>query len=569
MTLVALTRSTTASAIELYSFFKKDCRYTSGAVLYVDETSVTVLTLKGSQKKLAIDNIELVARYDALENPYARINPDASESFLFQVSVESDRKSFKAYATNFFENLVLFFDLSGKMRVIELDEIMALRSAPKKEVATYAPKVFRPIKLLPPPERSGCQALESFANNSSEKPIELVSTYVISDKLRLDSFFTRYRDGYRRLNSLTERTMFYGRPILFDQKTRLGFVYEKSEHLKKLKLNPFGWDNLPIYLDLGGGSPYGFQTHAAIGYKPLDSVPIVRSISGITSQFKSHLIHGILVGNLNGLAAGNALYSNGGAWNDDPSKHRESLWGQNSFNHMTLLGGDYGPWSVSFGSYFPVFAFGQKNELREVVSSTSSFVLHVGYLGSDWLTEGFFYNTKIRGTCDDKMSDNDSVSVSNQTIKYMSLRFVPQKVALASQSLRFNFTYSLKRELSATTGLFFSTTKYREDALRRNTALGYFGGSSVSVTPSAEEPSNSGTNNLAETEQLVTNSVDFTDLGSRLMFHLDLGQWVALRAEAIYEIATFKGGFQENVGDSKRSANDQYFTYLGTMELLL
>jgi hypothetical protein len=539
-----------ALAVEIYSLYTKTCTNISGALVSVDEEYAHVLGLNGSIEKLRLEEIELIARYNTLENPFPNIHNAKEREWMFAVLSRSDKKMFNAYVTSFFEDLVLFLDEEGRIRVVELRDIIALKDV--KPTTSKITPTYSPALLNSPPGRLNCPAVQS-KSQGNKRPH--VPTVVMSDKLRLDSFFARQRAGYRALRSLKERTMFYSRPILFDQKSRLGLLYRfPSGRSERLGLNDGADEAFPLYLEFGGGDAYRFQSSTSFGASSWHAIPQIQPIFAVRSEFKSHLLHGLFMGNFSGFAAGSSLFGN--RWTPDKRVYSKKVWFTSSFNHLTLLGADYGPFSVSYGYYFPVFALGKSAEYREIVPSNSSPVFRIGYTKERWLWELFFFNTYSKGELDTDISDLkvDSTREDVGNLYYYSARFVPQIAKIKSYTIRTNFRYQWTRDLVMQTDLLHTNATFHETAFRRDTAIDF--NEAIEI------------DNLTEGSQ-SENHIEFKETAMRLQLRMDMGQWVALKGEAQFQHWNTKGAFYESLDAESESHTDQLTSFLAALELLL
>lgn len=567
-----------AFGVEIYSLYGPDCQETTGAIVYADDDTASMLTLAGDIKAVKIAGVQLAARYDILENPFAHIGAGAGQAAVLDVTSESSEGSFQAYASSFVEDLVLFLDVSGKIRVVEMDEISSIKRLDPKDESAGAGKgalTYHPITLLSPPGRAECPA-EHSAGDAGKQGDNRAATQVMADKLRINSFFARMRSGYRDLESLRERTLFYARPIMYDEKTRLGLVAVRTDRYDKLPLRTTGWDSAPIYLDFGSGTAYRFQGSTSVGTKSWRMAPQVKPIGALRSEFKSHLLHGIFLGNLDGFTAGKPLFINGWTGEEPDVKVRTTPWMDSSFNHLTLLGADYGRWSISYGYYFPSFALGEGHEFREVTSTNSSPVFRFAFTPAKWQVELFLFNTYI----DDEVGENDPNGVeqpnqmrsSGRFVRFYSERFVPSRATLASTTARVSSAFIATQELTFQADALFTKTTYHETAFRRDVALQ--GNSRGNVGPPArrrdlqdDDPSPGGPAPVTGGD--VSNRISQQFLAARLGARMDLGKWVALGAETAFERMATKGAFQEVVGAADKDVTEQFMTYSVMMELLL
>lgn len=538
--------ATPARAVQVYTFFEHNCQATAGALINVDDDVADVLAFDGVIRRISLNKVQFVARYDLLENPFPRVGTLKDDLPLLTVASESSAGTFQAFATNFVEDLVLFLDTTGKIRVVEMDEIVSITYTPKP--LNEDPLTQSAARLISPPGRDQCPAL-TIGQRAGSAFQDSAATQVMGDKLRIDSFFAHMRTGYQGLESLRERTLFYARPMLFDQKTRLGIIATRTNRQDLYELDGDGWAEMPLYLEFGSGSSYRFQSSTSLGNKTWRMTPQMRNFGAVRTEFKSHLLHGTFVGNFDGFTAGKPLFIE--RWRGST---RRQAWIESSFNHLTLLGADYGPWSMSYGYYFPSFAIGQRGEFRELTAAKASPVFHFAYLRTTWQVDLFLFNTNYSEELSNAVGDHFSADAGlrrDGTLRFYSRRFVPQSVRLTSTTARLDSLWYVNEDLRVGTDLAFTKTGYKETSIRRNTPLSDDG-------PYEAQPDFSGT----QVESIVRQQL----WANKTYAHIDLGQWVALSAEAISEYATNEG----QLGDGENLKKSDFIkTYVVVMELLL
>lgn len=345
------------------------------------------------------------------------------------------------------------------------------------------------------------------------------------------------------------------RALLFDQKTRLGIVVLRPSRQEKLKVTEnLPPESLPLYLDFGGGSPYRFQSSVSLGTKSWSIPPQVRPISAVRSEFKSHLLHGKFLGNVSAVAAGKPVFIRG--WRPDDS--RNTLWFDSSFNHLTLLGVDYGSWSISYGYYFPTFAFGKASEFREVTSTKASQAARVGLQKPDWQLEALLFHTEIDGE-NGKLEQDPAADRRDDSalfVRYYSSILVPRQARLTSTTARVNLSLFPLGDLTGYSDLAITQTRYKENAIRRDTRSG------------SESP-DSGTLTAQESGGIVTSKIQQFSYASRLGARMDVGKWLALGAHVSLEHLETKGAFALNSNTPSETIKDKILTYMAMMELLL
>ena len=518
-------------------------------IVNVSENDATIIDLQGNYRNLNTREVDLIARYDVLENPTPQVIFPVENNFLYEVSAQSKSQNFFGFAVAFFEDLVIFFDLQGKSHVIEANKISYLRAVKVYEQKSVALNHGSSITLLAPELKRTCQIIHNKLDPAL-KNLDHVSSFTVSGTFKIATFFSDRRKGYRELEGLEERTVFYARPTYFDDRTRLGLAYTVDGYQNTFKIPSTAWEqNMPAYLNFGGGKPYRFQSSFKAGNIAPVATPYLKSIGGVETQFKSHLIHGIFAANLDAFTAGKAVRPL-----SDFSKARPAIWSMGSFNHLTLLGFDYGAWSFSYGYFFPVFMFGHGYESREVMSNTTSPVVHTGWKNNNLDINVFFYFTNLRGQPD--VSNATAASAeqnsTSDTFLYASFRGDIQSYTLKSYASRLQLKYQPSEKTYFETSVLFRTVDYAEDMILLN--------SPRKPPYNSQGPLYSG---VTESHSLSTKS-----LGTNLGVHFDFGQWVGMRGNIIFDhIQSF--GVLDTTSEASSSSRDTILSYEAGLEFLL
>ncbi|MGE3758677.1 MAG: hypothetical protein AB7H97_13020, partial [Pseudobdellovibrionaceae bacterium] len=371
-----------AFAIEIHSFIGKDCDLTQGLILDVSEGQITVLTLTGDSKVLAQNAIDSILIHNTVTNPIQSIRVDPlSKAHFRDVYVGSTKELlFNGWAVKFIENLVIFMDVQGKTHVLEINDITRIRPATTDK------------NLFTPEYRKASFDFGDFANNCpsiKEQKGEIKSSRVLADQIQMDEFLSNLEKGFRQLDGFQERTYLYARPQLFDPNTRLGFPsYGKGGDGEPSRF--------PLYFQWTSGDPFRFQSLTQFGTPVVEWTPTFTPPFVIRTEVKSHLFHASFVGNLPFISAGaDRFYWDPDLNFSDLAKSKSSLFAGISFNYMALMGFDWGPWSASFGTYFPIFAaYGYpQHEYREILATSVSPIFRLMYTGPNWRLRGVYSQT--------------------------------------------------------------------------------------------------------------------------------------------------------------------------------
>lgn len=511
-----------ALGLDLFSFHGAGRCPTVGAVVALDNGAAHILTLEGTQQRISLSEISAVAQYSVLEAPFSRLVTRPGDIPPLRVRLKGDQAGFSGFATNFFSGVAFFLDLAGQTRVVELRSITSAHPEPtaasQQEMPGHGVRVRFPEQLRVPED---CTV--------SAAPLEISSVRVVNDSLRLQSFFSDLGAGYSSLEKLVERASFYPVPQLYDTSSRLGFLFSKSLKQTKLSLT----ENilvamLPVYLETGAGTPYGYQGFFKGGAGIYDPIPSFKPEFGFETDFKAHVLHGSLVGNLAALPAGKSVFLS----RVDDLRPTRPLWASTSFNHLTLVGADYGPFSLSFGTFYPTFVFGQDQQVREVVSFDASWSLRIGYRTLYFMVDSFLHFTDI-----DKKTEYASPAAafdSDPVLKAVSSDRSPHAVSLQAQSCRSNLTIPVREDLLIGGGVVLARAVYAEDARMTDSTF-------------------------------RSSKVTSLRYGLRGFARMDFGQWLALRGEGVFERSRLHGGFRSDA----ETANSSDLTLFGALEVLL
>lgn len=366
---------TVADAAQLYSLITKKCEVATGLIISADENQVVVLDVKdGAPHSFQRTQIRHALVFDLIGNPYRRLEVQGrAQQELRKVFLDSSsRPTTIGWPVRFIENLVVFYDLEGKTHVYDLENIVRLRPVANDYSGVQSPKNWTEVQFDFSQASADCEQIK--APQVSGPPI-LRPTRILADKIKLSSFFDEFEQGFLAVNSFQERTYLYARPFLFDRASRLGFVFGDSSRLEP------GTANFGAFFKWSTGRPYGFQSETAIGWVAMEHTPLIGPLGGITSAVKSHFFHGYFAGNLQNIPAGRPVISQNA---DTFFRNQQRAQLITSFNYLGLLGADYGPFSLSFGYFYPSFGLKLGNKAREVLGSRTSIALRGMYTANKW-----------------------------------------------------------------------------------------------------------------------------------------------------------------------------------------
>lgn len=443
-----------SSALEIYSLLDKDCQLYDGLIVGVDAESVEMLTRQGHYSRFHREDLRYLAVYNTIDNPIAEIKPHPrlAETLLEVYTDNQDRPKLVGWPVKFVENLVLFYDIKGKSHVFEMYKIRKLR--PYRESGLEVVKLaHQPVQLSYKSWISQCKL-----PSSKDKDNNIVRpSRILGDQIQISEFFVQFEEGFDSIQSFKERTYVYAKPFLYERQTKMGILaFEK----KNLFLSPE--PIIPLYFQWSKGREFRFQSFNQLGSVPVEYLPAVEPLAVFRSDLKSHIFHASFVGNLQALSAGSEFFtplvSNSGGLNQMPydvGKADFKSHSSASINYMALMGGDWGPWSLSVGTYFPNYMVQTKDEFREILASRLAPLFRLMYTGENFRLRGLlgFTNLEQNGEVKDTQISRDSES---SVINYL------QSFSFQSHYIRVGVEYQISRQLEASLDELWLQGAYKE-----------------------------------------------------------------------------------------------------------
>lgn len=349
-----------AHSLELQGFVTNDCQRHVGIIVHVENKEVELINLKGELEVIDQERIETVYVFNLIDNPIEKVvvEPRLARRLRAIYTEDSREPRALAFPVRFIEDLIVFYSLDGKSHVYTFADLFKVRPAPNNAVGTHKPVFYRPSTFEFASQSAKCPGSSGTAK----------ATRVLADKISISEFLHAMEDGFESLVSFEERTYLYAKPMLFDPNTRLGLVFVGQRDEPNLAF--------PLYFQWASGQPYRFQSFNVVGSKPNEFLPNAEPVFGFRSDVKSHFFHGHFAGNFVGLPAGERVFLG------SVFKLKGDLTVQPSFNYLAMMGGDYGPYSVSVGFYFPTFGIKVRDEYREVLGTKVSYAVRGMYTKS-------------------------------------------------------------------------------------------------------------------------------------------------------------------------------------------
>jgi len=438
-----------AKALELQGFITQDCQRHVGVVIHASNNLVETIGIDGRYHAFAVDDIETIYVFNLIENPFVEFRIDqAALNRLKAVHVEEDdgKEGSLAFPVRFIEDLIIFYSLDGKSHVHRMADIFKLRPAPPSALRSHRPRSSVDPGFEFADQTAKCPAQKA-AKVSAIKP-----TRVLADKISISEFLNSFEQGYDRLESFQERTYLYAKPMMFDTKSRLGLMLNSKPKEPAIEA--------PFYFQWGSGEPYRFQSLNVIGTKNHEFLPNTEPVFALRTDVKSHIFHATFIGNVVGLAAGDNVFlgsSNG-------LKLKQTLDVQPSLNYLAMMGGDFGPYSLSGGLYYPTFGIRVGDEVREVLGSEASYAMRAMYTKRDWRVRVIGSLTDYQKgvtTKEDVLADSVA-NVDRETVSSYKFDAV---------FLRGGLEYELSRRLSIAVDGIYVGGNYKETQVYGNSPL--------------------------------------------------------------------------------------------------
>jgi|GEM_PF-6220345 len=360
-----------AEAVEMYSVFDKSCNEHQGYFIGSDESNYSFLTVKGAYKQFEESDIKGVLVYNFVSPPISQIKVNkatTSKLKVLTVSNEGEVNSFSGFPIQFIEDLVVFLGSDGAVRVYKLDRVQKIRPAQALKA-----KLKKSVAKLDIKSSGYIQSCLKSGKNGNIRP-----NRILVDAIKIKQFLKSYRVGYDDLESFQERTYLYARPKLFTQKTRFGIISQDAVEQSSGNLN---LDVLPFF-EWSSGKFYGVQGHTQLIGVFDEFGADLDPFLGFRTEVKAHFFHASFTGNLAGLAAGTEHYLSRDPFSgSEIDKTVSEDFIDTALNYSAFVGGDYGPHSFSVGLYYPVEIVKTGAEVRELLSTSSSYAFRYMHTG--------------------------------------------------------------------------------------------------------------------------------------------------------------------------------------------
>ena len=412
-----------------------------------------MMDLEGANKVIDRKEIEFLVVHNTLENPFLSVKLDTlSLPYLLDIYMaSSEKKLFTGWAVKFIEDLVIFYDIKGNTHVLELNKITKIRPStlPEGFLKPSGEKVALKMGNI----FFKCPQLEK--ESATKSKLAILPTRTMGDKVQVSEFLSNFEVGFGKLKSYQERTYLYARPYLYEKKTKLGFTSYGDTYQNPTSVFFF-------FYQWSTGEPYRFQSFNQLGTVPNEYVPTPEPFFLARSDVKSHVFHATFVGNLSSLPAGTDFYTEQVSEIEKQYiKPKNKIQTAPSLNYLALMGGDYGPWSFSFGTYYPNYMVKYVNsdqgidEFREILASKVSPIFRLMYTTKNMKIRGIYSKTSYNEANqpnDKQISVDPEVSV----VGYLN------SFDFESQFLRAGIEYQLTDLVQVGIDQRFLTAEYNE-----------------------------------------------------------------------------------------------------------
>lgn len=433
-----------AVALELYSIVQPKCDRSTGLIIHVNTSEILLLNTLGNIERIQKQGVEHILVYNTLDNPIT--HPDLNSdlvNYLRYVSIQGDEEiSFVGWPIRFMEELIVFFDVEGNIHLVNIDMIQGFSIPEKSDWSDIKMSQFQTYRFGFGNNLPACES------DPTDKENFIQPTRMISDPIAVSKFFSVYRDGFTKLNRFQKRTSFYARPYLYENKTKVGLVVDRSDFQEELPAN------LPINFQWPTGSNYGPQGILNVGSFINDSLPNVEPVFAVNFSGKYHFLSVLFSGNVWGFSYGESfIVENRAVYSDFFSRRdADDPLVFPHYNQMAMTGLEWGPYSFSAGYYYPVTGMQANGIFREILSEKSMPIISLKYTTADSDLQFLFSDIRAGSTSPSK----DSIKLiyaeemaAGTTMTEASKNLVDQldQFDYHARFFRLNYDHSLNEEI--------------------------------------------------------------------------------------------------------------------------
>lgn len=399
--------STQVMANDIFGFLLPNCKLVEGVPVEYEDGMLTIIDTKGNTQSIQVEDINGIGHYVLQESPFDFSElPKDTIIFSKKFEIKETDLILRGFPYQFIDGTIFILDQNGSRRVFGREEIG--RVAGLKEWST--PKSS---KTHTPPEFNLPAGISECTKRTGLMPVRF-----LADKIQILEMITEWERGFRELNDLAERSVFYPRPFLFDRHDRFGFIFFNYSGPKQ--------QLIPVRYSFSNGDDFRFQGETGIGGGFDQIGPKSTPMNLAITQLKFHFLHASFEGNLNGMSMGSSIYAKDNAFSEYAEKKPTEALGDVTFNHITLIGFDWGHYGLSFGPMFPVFYVQAGDQSREATPQKSLPVVRLSWTGDTFKLKISGSSGTIRAKTEmNKKSEvivGNGESADNYKIKFLYLR---------------------------------------------------------------------------------------------------------------------------------------------------
>ena len=388
----------TSRALEVYRTVLKDCATVTGLVIAAEDGQLDMLTVAGGHAHIPRDQISSVLVYNSVSNPMREILLDeALQVKLVGIHVQEQGPAlFSGWAVRFVDDLVFFYGRDGKSYNLDIHKIVQIDASIDATATRIATETSKDIVFGYGRNFPECGFKAERVDDAVLQPMQ-----ILSDQIKIEKWYLNFQKGFERLYRFQQRTLFYAKPRLYQEQSRIGAYYflgrQGSEEETPKELH----SDLPAFFYWAGGKPYLYQHQSWVGAKPSDIAPAAEPVFAFASDVKAHLFHGSFIISLNNPGPGYPSIIKLAQENTSQGRQllRQQTAVQTTFNYMAYTGVDYGRWSISGGFLYPVFGLqtgGADGMFREVLASKGSPSARYRYTGDNYQLRALYTYTNYR-----------------------------------------------------------------------------------------------------------------------------------------------------------------------------
>jgi hypothetical protein len=364
------------SAIELYSVVHKGCEAQTGLIIHVDEQQVYQVNTEGKLVIIPREGIEHILVYNTIANPFFQLDLTSGlAEYIRNVRVSSDDELvFSGWPIRFIDDLIVFFDLEGKTHLVQTGDIQKFSKLESENQSLKKIDVFERMNF------GFGSNLPACADAAPATQTAIQPTRMVSSQIKIQKFLSVYHDGFTKLKRLQKRTVFYARPYLFDEKTKIALVIMRDDFQEEFS------GGMPLYFQWPSGRTFGPQGLLVVGSKPIEHLSSVEPVFQLRFDGKYQFLTASFAGNPLAFSAGGDYMIN----NRFFMQKFFSIMGSNEFlflpqfNQVALTGLEWEAYSASVGYYYPIIGLQANGIFRELLSDSANALYRLQYTGADF-----------------------------------------------------------------------------------------------------------------------------------------------------------------------------------------